>query len=75
MKFKQNAENFFQFYLSSKQRNHRGSNTKNQNVNENEQNYDGLKTLFWVWVKKMKKNFSKLYEIIQMGMLRKVLQQ
>ena len=43
MKFKQNAENFVQFYLSSKQRNHRGSNTKNQNVNENEQNYDGLK--------------------------------
>ena len=43
MKFKQNAENFVQFYLSSKQRNHRGSNTKNQNLNENEQNYDGLK--------------------------------
>jgi hypothetical protein len=43
MKFKSNAENFVQFYLSSKQRNHRGSNAKNQNGIENEPNYDGLK--------------------------------
>jgi len=43
MKFKSNAENFVQFYLSSKQRNHRGSNVKNQIGNNNEQNYDGLK--------------------------------
>ena len=43
MKFKSNAENFVQFYLSSKQRNHRVSNNKNQNGNENEPNYDGLK--------------------------------
>ena len=43
MKFKSNAENFVQFYLSSKQRNHRGLSGKNQNGNDNEQNYDGLK--------------------------------
>ena len=42
MKFKQNAENFVQFYLSSKQRNHKGSNL-NQNVQEKNQNYDNLK--------------------------------
>ena len=42
MKFKQNAENFVQFYLSSKQRNHKGSNLS-QNVQEKNQNYDNLK--------------------------------
>ena len=42
MKFKQNAENFVQFYLSSKQRNHKGSNLS-QNVQEKNLNYDKLK--------------------------------
>ena len=41
MKFKQNAENFVQFYISSKQRNHKGSN-QNQNGQDNNQNYDAL---------------------------------
>ena len=41
MKFKQNAENFVQFYLSSKQRNHKGN--LNQNEQEKNQNYDNLK--------------------------------
>ena len=41
MKFKQNAENFVQFYLTSKQRNHKGN--LNQNEQEKNQNYDNLK--------------------------------
>ena len=41
MKFKQNAENFVQFYISSKQRNHKGSN-QNQNGQDNNQNYEAL---------------------------------
>lgn len=43
MKFKQNAENFVQFYLSSKQRNHRGLNNLCQKGEEKNQNYDCLK--------------------------------
>ena len=41
MKFKSNAENFVQFYVSSKQRNHKGN--QNQNAQENNQNYNNLK--------------------------------
>ena len=43
MKYKQNAENFVQFYLSSKQRNHRGLNNLNQKGEDKNQNYDCLK--------------------------------
>ena len=43
MKFKQNAENFVQFYLSSKQRNHRGINNLCQKGEEKNKNYDCLK--------------------------------
>ena len=43
MKFKQNAENFVQFYLSSKQSNHRGLNNICQKGEEKNQNYDCLK--------------------------------
>ena len=42
MKFKQNAENFVQFYLSSKQRNHKNINS-NINSQENNHNYENLK--------------------------------
>ena len=69
MKFKQNAENFVQFYLSSKQRNHRGSITKNQNVNDNEQNYDGLKMSLNsdknTFLNLNEKNEKKFFEIIR----------
>ena len=43
IKFKQNAENFVQFYISSKQRNHKGINNSINNTQEKNQNYDNLK--------------------------------
>ncbi len=43
IKFKQNAENFVQFYISSKQRNHKGFNNSINNTQEKNQNYDNLK--------------------------------
>lgn len=43
IKFKQNAENFVQFYISSKQRNHKGINNSINNTQEKIQNYDNLK--------------------------------
>ena len=42
MKFRQNAENFVQFYISSKQRNHKGSNA-NINIQDKNQKFDNLK--------------------------------
>ena len=42
MKFRQNAENFVQFYISSKQRNHKGSNANINNQDKN-QKFDNLK--------------------------------
>ena len=43
IKFKQNAENFVQFYISSKQRNHKGIINSINNTQEKNQNYDNLK--------------------------------
>ena len=43
IKFKQNAENFVQFYISSKQRNHKGINNSIYNTQEKNKNYDNLK--------------------------------
>ena len=42
MKFRQNAENFVQFYISSKQRNHKASNANINNQDKN-QKFDNLK--------------------------------
>jgi hypothetical protein len=42
MKFRQNAENFVQFYISSKQRNHKASNA-NINIQDKNQKFDNLK--------------------------------
>ena len=42
MKFRQNAENFVQFYISSKQRNHKASNA-NINIQYKNQKFDNLK--------------------------------
>jgi hypothetical protein len=43
IKFKQNAENFVQFYISSKQRNHKCINNSINNTQEKNQKYDNLK--------------------------------
>ena len=42
MKFRQNAENFVQFYISSKQRNHKANNANINNQDKN-QKFDNLK--------------------------------
>ena len=61
MKFKQNAENFVQFYISSKQRNHKGINSS-LNAQDKNQNYNNLKISL-----NNNKNFieKKFFEIIR----------
>ena len=61
MKFKQNAENFVQFYISSKQRNHKGNNLI-PNAQEKNHNFNNLKMSL-----NNNKNFieKKFFEIIR----------